>query len=547
MARTKEPKTVVPSRQGAVGIVVLVGAAIAAVLIPVALAFFVSSQEATKAEFARATGYAQDVLRRSEATSLQILEGINGIAALGVARDCSDAVVAAMRNIDLSSRYIQAMGRVVDGELACSSLGLAGADMALGPVDITQPTGVTIRTDVRFPFAPDTSFLVVEANGYAAIIHKDLPIDTALDQPDVMLATYSQAEGQILTQRGTIRPDWIAGARQGEVTQFIRDGFLVVVAPSPRFLIGAVVAVPIAYLHERIRYIAMITLPLGLVTGGLLALALLRIASNQRSMPSQIRSGLKRNEFFLEYQPIVELATGRWVGAEALLRWRRGKELVRPDLFIPSAEEAGLIKQISRRVVGLACLDAAGLFREFPDFHLGINLSAEDLADSETIVLIDHLTEATGARSGNLLVEATERGFTDPERAGPIIRRLRLSGIAVAVDDFGTGYSSLSTLQALELDYLKIDKSFIDTLGTGAATSSVVEHIIDMARSLNLKMIAEGVETREQMDMLRRLGVQYAQGWLFGRAMPYPALIDKLRRQPAVVRAPVPEARPLAS
>jgi sensor c-di-GMP phosphodiesterase-like protein len=536
MARTKEPKTVVPSRQSALGYVLLVGAAIAAVLIPVALAFFVSSQEATKAEFARATGYAQDVLRRSEDTSVQILEGINGIAALGVARDCSDGVVSAMRNIDLSSRYIQAMGRVVDGELACSSLGLAGADMALGPADITHPTGVTIRTDVRFPFAPETTFLVVEANGYAAIIHKDLPIDTALDQPDVMLATYSQAEGQILTQRGAIRPDWIAGARSGEVTQFIRDGYLVVVAPSSRFLIGAVVAVPIAYLHERIRYIGFITLPLGL----------LRIASNQRSMPNQIRSGLRRNEFHLEYQPIVELASGRWVGAEALLRWQRGKELVRPDLFIPSAEEAGLIKQISRRVVGLACLDAAGLFREFPAFHLGINLSAEDLADSETIVLMDHLTEATGARSGNLLVEATERGFTDPELAGPIIRRLRLSGIAVAVDDFGTGYSSLSTLQALELDYIKIDKSFIDTLGKDAATSSVVEHIIDMARSLNLKMIAEGVETREQMEMLKRLGVQYAQGWLFGRAMPYPVFIDKLRRQGGVASAQ-PKATSLAS
>jgi sensor c-di-GMP phosphodiesterase-like protein len=546
MVRPKEPSKVVPSRQSAVGTVVLVGAAIAAVLIPVALAFFLSSQEATKAEFARATSYAQDVLRRSEDTSLQILEGINGIAALGVARDCSDDVVAAMRNIDLSSRYIQAMGRVVNGELACSSLGLAGAEMALGPVDIVHPTGVTIRTDVRFPFAPDASFLVVEVNGYAAIIHKDLPIDTALDQPEVMLATYSQASGQILTQRGAIRPDWVSGAPPGEVTQFIRDGFLVVVAPSPRFLIGAVVAVPIAHLHERIRYIGFITLPLGLLAGGILALALLRIASHQRSMPSQIRSGLRRNEFHLEYQPIVDLSSGRWVGAEALLRWRRGKELVRPDLFIPSAEEAGLIKQISRRVVGLACLDAAGLFREFPAFHLGINLSAEDLADSETVVLMDHLTEATGARSGNLLVEATERGFTNPETAGPIIRRLRLSGIGVAIDDFGTGYSSLSTLQALELDYLKIDKSFIDTLGTGAATSSVVEHIIDMAKSLNLKMIAEGVETREQMDMLKRLGVQYAQGWLFGRAMPYPVFIDRLRRQSSVVEI-VREATPLAS
>jgi sensor c-di-GMP phosphodiesterase-like protein len=536
----------VPSHQSAVGLVATIGAAIAAVLAPVALAFFVSSQEATKAEFARASGYAQDVLRRSEVTSAQILEGISRIAAAGGAEACSAASIATMRNVDLSSSYIQAAGRVVGGAFACSSLGLSGPDTVLGPVDITHPSGVTIRTDVHFPFAPEASFLVVEFNGYAAIIHKGLPIDTALDQPDVMLATYSQVTGEVLAQRGAIRAEWIEGGAQSGASQFIRDGYLVVVAPSSRFLIGAIAAIPLAHLEARIRYIGLITLPLGVLAGGILALALLRLASQQRSMPNQIRSGLRRNEFHLEYQPIVDLSSGRWVGAEALLRWQRGKEMVRPDLFIPSAEEAGLIQQITRRVIGLACLDAAGLFREFPDFHLGINLSAADLADSETIVLMDHLTEATCARSGNLLVEATERGFTDPETAGPIIRRLRLSGIAVAVDDFGTGYSSLSTLQALELDYLKIDKAFIDTLGTGAATSSVVEHIIDMARSLNLKMIAEGVETREQMDMLKRLGVQYAQGWLFGRAMPYPVFIEKLRRQPTLVHE-TREARPLAS
>jgi sensor c-di-GMP phosphodiesterase-like protein len=519
------------SRWNILGRLATAGAVLAAVIAPIALAIVVSSHEVTRSEFERTLNYARDVLLRSEGTSAQILNGVNQIAALGIANGCSARNVAAMRNIDLSSSYIQAMGRVLNDQLVCSSLGLAGPNMALGPVDIVHPTGVTLRTDVRFPFAPNSSFLVVEANGYAVIVHKDLPINTALDQPDIALATYSQPSKQLLTSRGPIRPEWIDAVGDQQQAQFIDDGHLVVVLPSQNFLIGAIAAIPVAQLDARIRDVMMIALPIGLLAGAIFAVALYRLSVLQRSMPNLIRSGLKRNEFHLEYQPIVDLKTGQWVGAEALLRWNRGKELVRPDIFIAAAEEAGLIQEISRRVVGLACLDAAGLFKEFPDFHLGINLSSADLADPKTLVLLDRLTEATGARSGNLLVEATERGFTDPEKAGPIIRQLRLSGVAVAVDDFGTGYSSLSTLEALELDYLKIDKSFIDTLGTGAATSSVVGHIIDMAKSLNLKMVAEGVETDDQAQMLRSLDVQYAQGWLFSRAVPYPQLLETLRRQ----------------
>lgn len=518
------------ARQSAISLIATVGAAIAAVLAPIALAVIVASQEVTKGEFNRIEGYAQDVLRRSEGTSEQVLLGINRLASIGAAEGCNADIVSAMRNIDLSSSYIQAVGRVEGDQLVCSSLGLAGPATALGPVDIEQSVGVSLRTDVQFPFAPGSSFLVVETNGFAAIIHKDLPIDTALDEPDVALASYSRSADEILTQRGMIGADWIAHSRDNGETQFFRDGYMVVVLPSERFHIGAIAAVPVAELDARIRNVAFIALPVGLLAGAIFGVALLRIAAQQRSLPNLIRAGLRGDEFHLEYQPIVALDDERWVGAEALMRWVRGKESVRPDVFIAAAEEAGLIKEITARVIGLVSVDAAGLFQEFPDQHLGINLAPADLADSQTLKLIDHLTEATGARSGNLLVEATERGITDPETAGPNIRKLRMSGIAVAVDDFGTGYSNLATLQALELDYLKIDKSFIDTLGKGAATSSVVEHIIEMGKSLNLKMIAEGVETREQADMLRALGVQYAQGWLYARPMPYQQFITQLRQ-----------------
>ncbi len=274
---------------------------------------------------------------------------------------------------------------------------------------------------------------------------------------------------------------------------------------------------------------ALVLVPLGVLAAGVLAFAVFILTRQQLTLISTLKVALKRREFSMVYQPIVDLQSGRWLGAEALVRWHRpAGETVPPDIFIKAAEDAGFIQDITAQVMEMVGRDATQFFKRHRDFHIAINLSSADLESPTTISALARLAAQTGAGNGNLLVEATERGFLEAEVVRDTLQQIRSMGIQVAIDDFGTGYSSLSYLEDFELDSLKIDKSFVDTLGKDSATSQVVPHIIEIAKSLKLIMIAEGVETEDQAQYLRDRGVQLAQGWLFARPMSFAALNKRL-------------------
>ncbi len=249
--------------------------------------------------------------------------------------------------------------------------------------------------------------------------------------------------------------------------------------------------------------------------------------STQASEHLALRSGLRRaldnGELELHYQPQVQLGTGRVIGAEALLRWNApGEGMIMPGRFIAIAEESGLIVPIGEWVIMEACRQAsawraAGL----PDICVAINLSAVQFRRGNVEQTVLRALEATGLPPDCLELELTESiMLQNVEQVLATVRRLKLLGVKLSIDDFGTGYSSLSYLKRFEVDKLKIDQSFIRDLASDPDDAAIVRAVIQMAHSLNLKTIAEGVETDDIRHMLRVFQCDEAQGYLFARPMP---------------------------
>ncbi|GGY43146.1 EAL domain-containing protein [Pseudoduganella albidiflava] len=500
-------------------------AVLVALTVPPWLALREARQQAYRAEADLALGYASDIVRRADDTEKQALAGIDQLARSGHA-PCSAASQALMRHIDLTSIYLQAIGHVRDGVLVCSSMG--DEPVPLGAQVFRSSTGVTLYASVPLRDGVKSPLLGFQKGNFAALIHRDLPLDAWTAVPGVSLAMMHlefSRNGPPVTHRGHIERSWLARLGERREATIVMDGHLVALVRSRQFPTAGIAAVPVSYLDRRTSALARRFVPAGVIAGLALAAAICMLARRQLSLASALRQGLRRNEFFLAYQPIVELATGRWVGAEALLRWRRSNgELIGPDLFIPVAERTGTITKLTERVLELVARDVGDFLARNPAFHIAVNLSAADLNLPVTRTLLDKLLADAGATPSNLIVEMTERALLDIATAKPVIASLRSGGIEVAVDDFGTGYSSLSYLESFELDFLKIDRAFTEAIGTRSPTDQVVHHIIAMAQTMKLRIIAEGVETEAQAEYLLGRGVQFAQGWRFARAMPWSEL-----------------------
>jgi EAL domain-containing protein (putative c-di-GMP-specific phosphodiesterase class I) len=252
---------------------------------------------------------------------------------------------------------------------------------------------------------------------------------------------------------------------------------------------------------------------------------------------NDLRRALERGELRLDYQPVVSLRDHSIVSVEALVRWEHPERgVIAPSEFIPVAEENGMIEQIGRWVLDRACRQAARWCNLRPDsapIGVSVNLSAVQVGKRDLPRTVATVLRATGLDPACLSLEITETVMLrDVEILADVLRGLKAIGVGLALDDFGTAYSSLGYLTHLPLDALKIDRSFVDGLGTERRDTAITEAIIAMSRALSLNVIAEGVETQLHVDELVRLGCHLAQGFHFSRPVPARDITTMLREGP---------------
>ncbi len=261
-------------------------------------------------------------------------------------------------------------------------------------------------------------------------------------------------------------------------------------------------------------------------------------ALGQLKLEHDIRNAMDSDHFHMVFQPLVALADGRIAGFEALMRWRDPvKGMIYPDVFIPAAESSGLIVPLGRWSFRVSCYCLVAFKRAYAmadpdaarDLFMSINASGVEVMQAD---FLPHMTAAlaeTRLTTRDVSLEVTESMlFADPAQAKRQLEAITGDGMEVAIDDFGTGYSSLSYLHSFPFQKLKIDKAFVQSMAEDASSMEIVRTIIAMAHSLDMSVVAEGVETDQQLQILSGLGVQYGQGYLFSKPKPADEALDLL-------------------
>jgi EAL domain-containing protein (putative c-di-GMP-specific phosphodiesterase class I) len=260
-----------------------------------------------------------------------------------------------------------------------------------------------------------------------------------------------------------------------------------------------------------------------------------RLAIDQLKLEQELEQAVAGEQLQVHYQPIVATGDGHTAGFEALVRWLHPERgMVAPLDFIGLAEDTGLIVPIGLRVLEASCRGLKALqqrlaasFGDAPPAFMGVNLSARQIGEPGLVAAVAEVIESSGVEASCLKLEVTESVLMeDPEQSVAVLGELKALGVELAVDDFGTGYSSLSYLNRFPIDVVKVDRSFVNTMLSDSGNLKIVRGITSLAKELGMRLVAEGVERHEELVLIRDLGCDYAQGYLFSKPLPLAETVD---------------------
>ena len=430
---------------------------------------------------------------------------------------CSDAQIAHFRSLIFYSVTFRDAGKMRNGKMECSAL-FARENL---PQESFQPT--TVRQDgskVYLNLPPYRSgltpvFTIQAGDSFVVQDPSFLSTWRALS-PKFEQSNYDAASHQ-WTRPSGMQSNVPGAIRDRDARGTVGD-MVYATSCSPRILVCTTVYSSFSAALWAEKGQIVVDSALGGLIGILLVLAYILIHLRSKSMTQQLRRAIRRDRLQVVYQPIVELATGRIVEAEALARWTDEDGIaIPPDVFVRLAEEEGFIGELTALVVRHALRDFGPLLRQKPDFLLSINVEAADLADESFLPMLEQSLAAAHVPPESFGIEVTEGSMINEGKASETIRRLRERGHRLKIDDFGTGYSSLAYLKDLAVDVIKIDKAFTQAIGTDSVVGEILPPILTLAKSLDLQVVVEGIETLEQSSYFAGLQRPVrGQGWLFG-------------------------------
>lgn len=463
--------------------------------------------------------YSRRALVRAELVTAEAEAALRTLAS-DASTPCTPGHLQAMRRVEEQYRYIRNVAWADGERIQCSSSrDLAGS--ALPAAQWTYNDGFSAWSTEVGKRGNEMRMLNIRYGNHIVVVDPRFYLDIVPLNDTIELALLESLDGAIVTRWSHADAALMRAALfRAPATSFFDQRYYVV-DRSQRYPLAVVAYEP----ADRVRpdlaaQIKLLVVP-ALLASALATWLVRRWRRKLRTPRHALLEGIRQRQFAAWFQPLVDLRTGRCVGAEALVRWTLADgTVVAPDTFISMAESLGLIQPITDLVIQSVFSGAGPLLARRRDLHISINVTRDDLVSSRFLHTLKACSARFDVRADQIWFECIERAFIDAQLLGPVLQSYRDAGHKVFIDDFGTGYSSLAYLHALPVDGIKIDQSFVNALTSGSEVNAIVPHIIGIAHELKLAMVAEGVESEAQAVYLREHGVEFAQGWLYAKAMP---------------------------